>query len=290
MTTYETKSRSSWTRRRLQFGLLTAVLAVFYSTAVVPAAASAQPATSDDESCSAEAFNDGECLVGMPSAGVSALTAGVQAAVRSGRVDVVDKFAAQPFVTDAMRAEITTARANVPEVVYISDARPPEPGVIVPFGGNDGQRTGPWTWEIRHSQPIETCDSQGCRVKDWADITFNLDIRQVARSVLSGEFNSRNQVGSFGVKSMTCQVKKDLGGRLDPVRGNFGNCTGTTSTMNYQLFESTVINTVAEKEQNWLFIRFESYDSNVGVSFGTFEYKSQNWTKDADGRQYFYVS
>lgn len=60
--------------------------------------------------------------------------------------------------------------------------------------------------------------------------------------------------------------------------------------MNYQLFESTVINTVAEKEQNWLFIRFESYDSNVGVSFGTFEYKSQNWTKDADGRQYFYVS
>ncbi|MDJ0363364.1 hypothetical protein [Rhodococcus sp. H29-C3] len=277
-------------RSRLPIGLLSAVCLAMSSAVMIPAAAAAQPAASGGESCPVESFNNGECLVGMTTPGVSALTAGVQAAVRSGRDDVVDKFATQPFVTDEMRVEIAAARTNVPEVVYVSDERPPEPGTVVPFGGSDGQVTGPYNWQIQHSQPIETCDDQGCRVKDWADITFQLGIFQVKKSVLSGEFNSRNQIGRFGVKDMTCQVKKDVTRGIDPVRGSFPTCTGTANTMNYQIFESTVINTIAEKEQNWLYIKFESYDSSVGVSFGEFEYKSRNWTKDAGGGQYFYVS
>lgn len=266
------------------------MLAVVTSGAVSPITASAQPESSDDGTCQVEAFNNGECLVGMTSPGVSALTAGVQAAVRSGRDDVVDKFAAQPFVTDEMRAEIATARVNVPNVVYQLDERPPEPGTIVPFGGNDGQRKDPWNWEIGHSQAIETCDDDGCRVKDWADITFKLNIFEKRTARLEAEFNSRNQLGTFGVKDMNCQVKKDLGNwRRDPVRGTFSGCVGTTKTKHYEIYPTSVYNNVAEKEQNWLLIQFESYDSTFGLSFGEFEYKSQNWTKEADGTQYFYV-
>lgn len=51
-----------------------------------------------------------------------------------------------------------------------------------------------------------------------------------------------------------------------------------------------MIHTVEENGRNWLFVRFESYDSNVGVSFGTFEYKIKFWTNDAEGRPYFFVS
>lgn len=94
----------------------------------------------------------------------------------------------------------------------------------------------------------------------------------------------------FGSGRLRCATRGIHRGRRDPVRGDFGNCPGATSSKNYQLLEPTVINNVAEKGQNWLFVRFESYDSNVGVSFGTFEYKIQNWTKDADSRQYIFVS
>lgn len=290
ITATENRPRTRWSRARLPIGVLGAVLAVVTLGAVSPIAASAQPESSDDGTCQVEAFNNGECLVGMPSPGVSGLTAGVQAAVRSGRDDVVDKFAAQPFVTDEMSAEIAAARVNVPDVVYRLDERPPEPGTIVPFGGNDGQRKDQWNWEINHHQPIETCDDDGCYVKDWADITFKLNIFEKRVAVLEGEFNSRNQLGTFGVKDMNCQVKKDLGGRRDPVRGTFTGCVGTTRTMNYQIFPTRITNNVAEQEQDWLLIQFESYDSRIGLSFGEFEYKSQNWTKLADGTQYFYVN
>lgn len=67
-------------------------------------------------------------------------------------------------------------------------------------------------------------------------------------------------------------------------------CVGTTRTMNYQIFPTRITNNVAEQEQDWLLIQFESYDSRIGLSFGEFEYKSQNWTKLADGTQYFYVN
>lgn len=279
-------------RRRYRFPtvLLGAISLLISSAMIGPSGAAAQPAPPREESCSVEAFNDGECLVGVPTAGVSGLTAGVQAAVRSGRDDVVDKFAAQPFITDEMRTEIANARVNVPSVVYVDDDRPPEPGTIVPFGGSDGQVKTAYTWELGHSQPVETCDSSGCYVKDWTDITFNLRLEGQGRSILAGRFESRAGVGTFGVKDFSCRVRKDVTRGTDPVRGSFSGCVGTTRTTGYSVLESSVTNATAAQEPNWLHIVFESYDSRFGLSFGTFEYKSRNWTKDANGLQYFFVS
>ncbi|MFF3226001.1 hypothetical protein ACFYV7_24600 [Nocardia suismassiliense] len=96
---------------------------------------------------------------------------------------------------------------------------------------------------------------------------------------MSGEFRARNGVGTFG-------VKMDRQFLPDPVRGSFSSCVGAPRTTGFLVLESNVVHSYSD-EYNWLNIKFESYDAPTGTSFGTVEYKSQNWYKDSNGNQRF---
>lgn len=272
--------------RKFNVMALAGLLALALAPAALTASATAEPA--QDPGCSVADFDAGTCLMGIQTPGVSPLTAAVQAAIRSGRGDVVDKFAAQPGTPESVRTEIATARVNVSPVLEVIDQHstpPPDPGIVVPFGGNDGV-TDTYTWDMNQSRPIVRCESAGCYQIDIIDISFHLDLYTNNVAILTGEFTARDLVGTFGVKNFTCEVKKDRALRRDPPRGSFSGCKGVPRTSHFSVLESTVSHNYYN-EDDWLNIKFESYDANIGLSMGTVEYKSPNWRKTGTGDQHF---
>lgn len=276
-------------RKKHRFSALSS--AGIFALALIPAALTASTVSADpapESACSAAEFDAGTCLMGIQTPGKSPLTAAVQAAVRSGRSDVVDKFAAQATTSEAMKSEIAAARVDVSPVLEVIDQHvptdSPNPG-ITPFGGSDGSTT-TYTWTMQEERPIVRCESAGCYQVDIIDISFNLDLYTNNTAIMYGEFKSRDGIGQFGVKNITCQVKADLPYRPDPIRGSFSSCIGAPRTTWYTIHESSVSHSYYD-EENWVNIKFESYDANVGISFGTVEYKSPNWTKTSTGDQHF---
>ena len=287
MTDLDSLPRRRRARRVLSFATATAVIAGF--AVGWPTTGAADPTdTQAAVGCSAEDFNAGVCLIGMPRPGQSGLAAAVEAAVRSGRTDVVDKYASQPSVPESTRVEIRTAQ-NAAERAPADAPEARSDGVIVPFGGTDGAITDQKAWEINDVLPIERCGSSGgCQVVDVVDINFSLNLYFTNVATMYGQFRSREQVGTFGVKNFSCEVKKDNRPiRRDPVRGRFSTCVGSPTTKTLPIGESSVSHSYFD-ELNWLNIKFESYDGQTGVSFGNFEYRSPNWTKYSNGSQDFY--
>lgn len=281
--------------RLLPNRLLAGCVAALSTLCVITAVGEAS-ATPEAKECTARAYSAGSCLVGLQLPGVSPLTSAVQAAIRSGRGDVVDKFSRRLPSNDAgnaQRREIEAARKSVSNTVYVSPEsgegsinRAPKPGTISPRGGNDGTANG-YVWTLHKEYPIVRIVSGGGTVTlDTIDIDFRLDLYTLNTAQLSQEFEARNGIGTFGVKDFTCQVKMDRPILPDPVRGSFSGCIGSPKTTHLGPIDSQVSHNYYN-EPNWVHIRFESYDGEKGVSFGTFEYKSQNWTKNGSGDQYF---
>ncbi|GGB39692.1 hypothetical protein GCM10011489_29190 [Gordonia jinhuaensis] len=240
------------------------------------APAMASPATT---TCSVSDYDAGRCLPYLQAEGASPLTSAVRAAIEAGHSLAVDRYERNlpANTTESVRDQIAAGRRSAGD----RNGR----GLIQPFGGNDGATT-KQVWTVSQSYPVGTCTSDdGCQQSDTLNVSFDLNLYYNNVATMYGDMRTSGR-SSFGIKSFTCQVKKDDSWWPDPVRGSFSGCVSAPQATFLDIHESSVSHDHFN-EQNWCDIKFEFYDARTGLSGGNVEYKSPNWTKDSSGYQYF---
>lgn len=195
------------------------------------------------QTCTEQQAAAGDCLAGYVTAGQQPEVSLVTSAVQAGRVDLarafIDKYRSQrpPGLTAQLEAALQAA--------------------LHPNGGNSGNWTTPYHWELRATEEMQVCFEE-CHSIGAVQISFDGSLDQVdPDALLTGSMTSQKtfDVRKLPTNSAICELKKNekiFGFPYpDSVFGTYPTCKESEDYSSYNAFESTVSNMPSRSKLYW---------------------------------------
>ncbi|MCG7308306.1 hypothetical protein [Brachybacterium sp. ACRRE] len=213
-------SRHSLRRNRVKIFAATALVALTASTA----SASAEPANTEDDSCSETSYQAGDCLWFAASPGEDPLTQGVGQAIERGDTDVADKFIAKySKANDFSSKQTATLRAESKEAATPKEAPSKStttPQVQMKKGGGT---TSGFTNTVADTVSYGPCGLGSCKVIGKTHVDFRYELEGVADFSLVADFDVKSGPKIL-LHETRCRTRFNHGAWPDQTVHTWGNC------------------------------------------------------------------